>query len=466
MFEFFRSNTGKVTFMNRRDVIKIIPFLGVSCFPGMAETMQKKHGNLSREYLDRVCGLFEKIRDNQQGSMLKASENIARVYKSGGKCFCQWETGHSFDGDLFPDRPGDTGLFVVGYTLGTPSVQPHKGDLLLINVIRKPLDDDIGKRGIYIIGGPNPWCGDIEHQELLTDDNRKLLIRKYSDLWIETYTNIYGALIDLPGETALLGPTSAALNMLTYWAMTADAVRLLASEGIPVKVKGDEPVLSEKIRRVNLKKPLAVSYINEVIREIRQIGRETDTVKAIAAGAADRILAGGKLYVYSRYREALSGEADAKRGGLALINATFADDTNFKGTAGDYMIMGIYRPDDEVDLRMLAKFRDSGLKIASIGPSTVNGIKPEGKTVPDEADIHLGRIGDTYGFFAVPGEEKKVCPTSGILVNLMFWATMVQLAQDIMERTGNTPGVLSTGALKGGAEQRANRIEQVKKRGY
>jgi uncharacterized phosphosugar-binding protein len=454
--------------MDRRTVIKTLPFLGLGFvnFSRVSESASKKTGSLGLEYLHRVAGLFEKIRDNQGDNLLKASENIARVVKNGGKCFCQWETGHSFDGDLFPDRPGDTDLFIVGYTLGTPSSQPQTGDLLLINVIRKPLDDDIGKKGIFIIGAPNPWCGDIEHSELLTDDNQKLLIRKYSNIWIETYTNIYGALIDLPGETAPIGPTSAALNMVTYWAMTADAVRLLAADGIPVKVKGDEPPLGEKARRVRLNKPLAPLYLNEVIREIGRIGREADTMKRIAGDAADRILSGGKLYVYSRYREALSGEANAKRGGLALINATFADDPNFKGTDKDYMIMGIYRPDDEADLRMLNKFRDLGMKIASIGPTTVNGKKPSRKTVPDLSDIHLGRMCDTYGLFAVPGVDKKVCPTSGILVNLMFWATMIQLAEEIIAKTGNTPGVLSTGALKGGADQRINRTELVKKRGY
>jgi hypothetical protein len=73
---------------------------------------------------------------------------------------------------------------------------------------------------------------------------------------------------------------------------------------------------------------------------------------------------------------------------------------------------------------------------------------------------------DTYGYFAFPGLDKKVSPTSGLLVNLMFWAAMIQLAEEIIRRTGNTPGVLSSGAFKGGAEQRANRTEMVKKRGY
>jgi uncharacterized phosphosugar-binding protein len=453
--------------MNRRSVIKTFPFLGMSLvgFSRLSVSGEGKSESLCLEYLNHMTKLLEKIRDTQEENLLKASENIARTYKSGGKCFCQWETGHSFDGDMFPDRPGDTDLFIMGYTMGTPPVQPKKGDLLLINVLRKPMDEDIDKQGFFIIGGPNSWCGDIEHSEQLTEENQKLLVRKYSNIWIDTYINLYSSLIYLPGETVPIGPTSGALNMATYWAMTADAVRLLAAEGVSVKVKGDGPHLPQNTPRVNLKQPLASAYINEAIREIRLIKTEMDTLNRIAGEAADHILSGGKLYVYSRYREALSAEANAKRGGLALLNTTFADDPDFKGNEKDYMIMGVYRTDYSVDMRMLKKFRESGMKISSIGPSTINGKKPSGKTIADETDFHLGGF-DTGGFFAMPGLDKKVCPTSGIIITLTFWATMIQLAEEIIRRTGNTPGVLSSGAFKGGAEQRENRLEMVKKRGY
>ena len=128
--------------------------------------------------------------------------------------------------------------------------------------------------------------------------------------------------------------------------------------------------------------------------------------------------------------------------------------------------MGIYHPDDEVDLEMLERFRKTGMKIASIGPATRGGRIPDGKTVPKQADMHLGLMCDTYGLFAVTGVEKKVCPTSGLLVNQMFWAVAIQLAEEIINRTGNTPGVLSTGAMTGGGEQRRRRTAVARQRGY
>ena len=453
--------------MKRRHALKTLPVVcaGAATFPGLIRPAGASERSRGLCYLDRVTAIFEKIRDTQAATMLEASYHIAKTYRKGGHCFCQWETGHSFDGDMFPDRPGDTDLFIMGYTMGKPTAEPKSGDLLLASVLRQPLDDPRGK-GIFVIGGPTPWCGDTANPELLIPRNQALRIKPYSDIWIETFIPTRGALMWLPGETAPLGPTSGALGMITYWAMVADAVRILARDDISVKVKGDEPILPDTAARVGLNEPLGSSYIDESIRQTGQIEAEYGTIEAIAKAAADSILSGGKLRVYSRHHEALCAEASGKRGGLALINTTDADDKDFKGSNSDFMIMGIYDPGDETDLAMLNKFRKAGMTIASIGPRTRDGKIPGGATVPGEADFHLGNMCDTYGLFALPGVERKICPTSGLLVNLMFWAVMIRLAEEIMARTGNTPGVLSTGAVIGGGDQRGKRTELYKARGY
>jgi len=453
--------------MIRRDSLKAIPLLflfNAGLAPDIFSGTQTSQF-LCIEYLAQIIEMFEKIRSTELDNLLEASYNIARTRINGGNCFCQWETGHSFDGDMFPGRPGNPDIFILGYTMGKPSTEPGAGDLLLVSVLRKPLEDPRTK-GIFVIGGPTPWCADTNRTELLTEANRKLKIKKHSDIWIETYITTHGALLWLPGETAPLGPSSGALGIVTYWAMIADTVRLLADKSVSVKVMGGEPQHGESTQYVSLTEPLAERYIEECIRQIGSIEAELGTVNSIAGDAVDCILSGGSLYVYSRYREALCQEAHGKRGGLALIKTTYADDKKFNGTAKDFMIMGIYQPDDSVDIQMLEKFRAAGMKIAAIGPATSNGKVPDGRTVPGEADYHLGLMCDTYGLFAVPGVERKVCPTSGLLVNVMFWVTAIQIAEEIMKRTGNTPAVLSTGAMIGGGEQRRRRMEMVKLRGY
>ena len=109
--------------MKRRDMVKTITLLsaGISWLPGTGFSAKNDFKPLCLEYLDRIVKMFRKIRNLESDTLLEASYHIARTYKNGGNCFCQWETGHSFDGDMFPDRHGDTDIFTLGYTMGSPS---------------------------------------------------------------------------------------------------------------------------------------------------------------------------------------------------------------------------------------------------------------------------------------------------------------------------------------------------------
>ena len=449
--------------MIRRDALKsLAAACGTIVLPWAAAADSRPY---YREYLDCVTAMLEYVRATQLDNLLEAAHNVARVHRAGSRCFCQWETGHTIDSDMFPGRPGDPELFITGYTMNKPDVEPKAGDLLLVNVLREPLEDP-REKGIFVIGGQTPWCGDTATPELLTENNRNLRINPYSDIWIDTNTPTKGALIMLPGETAPLGPTSGALGMITYWAIIADAVRLLAKEGVQVTVKGDEPTLAGNAARIDPDRPLGRVWFEEALGQVDRITAESGTIERIGAAVADTVLSGGKLWVYSRYQQALSQEANGKRGGLALINTTWHGDNNFRPNSGDMVVMGIYTPDDPADLELLDMCKARGVKVASIGPATRNGAVPDGRTVSRETDFHLGHMTDSYGLFAVPGVDRKICPASGLLVNLLFWSAMIRAAEEIIKRTGNTPGVLSTGAMIGGAEQRRNRTELYRMRGY
>lgn len=270
----------------------------------------------------------------------------------------------------------------------------------------------------------------------------------------------------LPGETDPVGPTSGALGMITYWAIIADAVRLLAKEGIALTVKGDEPSIARNTVRIDPDRPLGRVWFEEALSQVKRISAERGTIESIGAAVADTVLSGRKLWVYSRYQQALSQEANGKRGGLALINTTWYGNRNFEPENGDMIIMGVYSPDDTADLEIFDFCKSRGMKTASIGPVTKNGAIPGGRIIPRETDQHAGLMTDTYGLFAVPGVERKICPTSGLLINLIFWSVMINAAEEIIRQTGNTPGVLSTGAITGGSEQRRNRTELYRLRGY
>ena len=468
--------------MKRRDTFSLIP-LSLAGFAGMnADVLAgemystiscreelRQQSPLAIRYTEKVRDMLGWIRSTQSENLLEASYAIARTVKNGGTCWCSWDMGHNTRFDMFPDRNGNPGIFTMGYNTS----KSKKGDLFLASIWGGP-HEDLVKKDIFVIGGPAPWSSDAKLSELIVRDSAKVRLRPYSHIWIETNVTTLGAIMKVPGSPAPIGPVSGIIGMVTFWMMQADACRILARDDIKMSVYGDEPELSGgNIEWADLNAPLMDDYFDVVMNQIEMIGSEYGNICEIARMAVDSVLSGGKVYCYSRNRDSLSVEGQTRRGGLVMTRGVHFDngklithDGEFSGNKNDLVIMGIFKPDDELDLKALEIFRKNKMKVVSMGPITRNIKIPEGKTVPKETDIHVGRMCDTYGLFALPGFNKKVCPSSGALLNQIFWATCMEIVEELIRRTGNTPGIFFSAAVKGGTEHMNRIIEIYNERGY
>jgi len=490
--------------MKRRDTLKFIP-LSVAGLafnstladaqprpPMMGHPRRDRHPNdgaLSTRYLKKVRNILTWIRNNQSDNLLESSYAIANALLKGNTCWYSWDCGHSVNSDIFPGRPAVPSLFTVGFD----PKKARKGDVMLASIwngvnafiegmgfgdggekpkILEPAD--VKAKGVMIIGAPAPWGMDAKGDEEVVYDSAKFRIRPSSSIWIETNATKLGAALELPGAGAPIGPVSGIVGMITAWMMTADACRILAREGKSLPVEGGGPKLSgDSVPWVSLDSPLMDDYFDTVMRQIGMIEAEMGDIRRIAGMAVDSVLSGGKVWCYSRDRNALAYESQTRRGGLALTRGLYDEDGQlsvfgkpFEGTSKDLVIMGIHEPDNTTDLKHLDTFRRHGCKVASIGPMTRDIKIPEGRTVPKETDVHLGRMCDTLGLFAVPGFERAICPTSGALLNQLFWTTCLEITDEIIRRTGNIPCVYLTGAVKGGIDH-LNRVDRIyEERGY
>ncbi|MBT4483889.1 MAG: hypothetical protein HOC71_09455 [Candidatus Latescibacteria bacterium] len=448
--------------MKRRDAIRILP-LSIAGMAGhaLSEKMPVKqnsgyHEPLSMRYVTKVIDMLTWIRENQSENLLEASYAIADTVQNGGQCWQSgWDAGHT-QADLWPGRNGEPEIFK---TWNGPE-DSKDGDLLITGSSRgtEEFIKHLTEKDIVLVSHPSPWSGDAKFPELVRDDIRKLSLKDHANIWIETNNSTLGGIMYLPGMPAPIGPVSAVIGKVTIWMMIADACRILARRGISLPVRGDEPELSEKVDWksfsgwVSLYDPLMDNYFKEVITQLKMIRTELGNIRKIGKMAADSVIEGGTLYGYSRYTS-IAGEANTRRAGLALTRGIYGrDGGTFKGSSKDCVIMGITKPDDEIDLHFFDEFKKSNMRIASIGPMTRNIIVPEGRAVHKETEVHVGRMCDTYGLFAVPGFAQKICPTSGVVINQLFWACIMEFAEQFIERTGNVPAVYYSGALKGGME--------------
>ena len=459
--------------MKRRDTFRLIPlsFAGIGSLAGKTAALEtcacKKHMDgaepPSLAYSKKVIKMLKWVREHQSENILEGAYAIARTIKKRRHIWGCWDLGHTYEADIFPGRNGQPDILTAGYE--TDDVKD--GDLVLANFPwPRGYIEDIANRDLFIIGGPCPWGGDVRGYEHIVPDIQKLKIRPFADIWIETNIDHIGAQVKFPGSPAPLGPESGPLNGTIFWMMIADACRVLALEGKSAKVKGDEPKLSgDNVPWVNLDAPLMDDYFDSVLRQMELVGAELGEIRKMADMAVETLLDGGNVYFYSRYHPSLAGEASGRRGGFLCAKAL--SDGHITGTSKDCVIMGTYKPDDEADLKNLDEMKKLGMRIASIGPISRDHKIPDGRCVFKETEVHVGRMCDTYGLFAVPGFDQKICPTSGVLATTILWDMSVEIVKGIMRRTGgNVPAIFFNGALTWAAEHNAAMSVLTAERGY
>ncbi len=464
--------------MTRRDLLRTLT-LSLAGAATMNENAQASTGSgnpLGLDYLVKVRERFEKIKETQSEELLEASYRIARTITDGGNCYMDWVMGHRNDYDIWSGRPGNPAIMQYPVPENV-----RGGDLVLTDCVR-PDYEKMHENGVFFISGPRTWSGNCIGAENLLPDVRKLLLKPFADLWIENFATAYGAIIHIPGEIAPIGAVAGAVGMMTYWMMMSDTARILTADGHKFAVDGDDPEPVIAGSAVNMNSPLGERYYRVMMEQHAKIDREFDNINKAANLAADAALRRGRVYVYSRHVNNLCAEGTVRRGGLGLIFGVYgppddlklmddplqlgAMDLTFHPTDKDIVIMGIAKPDDPGDLAALDIFRKAGMPVVAIGPSKKNGAVPTGRSVPAEADIHMGGMSDSYGLFSLPGIDKKIAPTSGFIANQVFWSLNCQIADVIIQKTGNAPGIYLSGAFKGGME----RLDEVKRlfreRGY
>jgi uncharacterized phosphosugar-binding protein len=465
--------------MKRRDMMVSVPLALAGMLSssrrtlaeGIGEPVTVKPGErpLYDAYAEKALLMLRHLRETQSENLLEAAHVIARTIRKGGTCWNQWDMGHSTSYELAPGRNGLPEIITDGFDPATA----RDGDCFLAN--RRSVYDVLSEKDIFVIGSPSPWSLDAYDNTDIELESALYRLRPYADLWIETGITRQGPVVHVQGMPAPMGPVSGILGLSTFWMMMADACRILAREGKPVPVRGDEPPIPAAVPRASLDAPLLGEWYDTFLREFELIGSEMGAIREAARMAADSILSGRRVYGFSRHQYALAYEAQQRRGGMSLTYQGLTGDNGavkslrgaFQPKPGDTVFMGIFEPDNPADLAFFDIFRKQGMKIVSIGPMTRNFAIPAGRCLPGEADVHLGRMMDTYGIFALPGFERKVCPTSGIMQCQIWTALHFEIFEEMVRRTnGNIPYIYRNGAAKGGMDF-INRVNAIwGERGY
>jgi len=424
---------------------------------------------LAIRYLETVKAKLEMIRRTQSDTMLETAHAMARTVARGNTVWTYWDTGHSASFDIFDTRPAVPQFFGIGYDI----TKTKKGDMVLATTV-EPVDwEDAAKKNVFVVGRPVPWGGDSEGPQTIVESLRQRRVKPHANIWIDTKETKSGPMIELPGAPVPFGPVSGIIGLTMFWMMTSDACRILAQDGKKAAVSGDEPELkSDRADWISTETPIMGDCFTQFMNRYELIASEMGAIREAAGMAVDSALGGGTAWCYSRFQGGLPSEGHGRRGGLFLTKGLTIENGSLQPregrplTAKDTVFMDIREPDHPTDLTVLDAVRKIGMKVVSFGPTTRGFAIPEGRTVPKEADVHIGRMSDTWGIYAVPGFPRRICPTSGATVMQSFWMTCMEIADQIIRRTGNVPAFYMSGAIEGSQQYNGAMQTKFNTRGY
>jgi uncharacterized phosphosugar-binding protein len=217
---------------------------------------------------------------------------------------------------------------------------------------------------------------------------------------------------------------------------------------------------------------LEENYHQLLIHRLERIEEQWPAVEAAGGLIADRVCAGGKLYVYDRMGT-VTNELWGRAGGLVMVRALLAEGASgvaelaVSGKLGtkDVVLFTSYRADDLRDLEVADKVKETGTALVILCPFEPE-IPSGERLLKDQGDIAIDTAsGDETGAIAVPGMSLKVCPTSGITDVVAAYAVLGHFVTEMIAR-GKVPSVYMGIHLKGAREYNKALRARYEKLGY
>ena len=132
------------------------------------------------------------------------------------------------------------------------------------------------------------------------------------------------------------------------------------------------------------------------------------------------ILNGSRIIVLSG--SIMKEENTNRASGLAMSLLIEPKEIQERAKAGDFVMIAGEASDIKENIDAARKFKDAGITVIYIGPAHTEGSSgdfPSGNDLSEVADWHIDTFSpEREGTVTIPGMDKKICPTTGMLYAL------------------------------------------------
>lgn len=459
----------------RLSVLFLLPVVVAAAFGVSSTSAEKKNqeaypplGNYADLYLRGSYDILHMMKVRELNKIGEACKIAAQRKFAGGTIWSAMSTPHiMYAGACDEDVPGNPNI-APEYNINHPKHfrQGFKIDLGAgdFYICADPGRQEYRKKGCYFLGVGYPMSTN-RYSPPSYNDHADITMESQVDMMIYTWGPKEDGFVT-PSLTPHLKilPTSP-MTVVGYWTIMAQIAYNLAYKDTTGAHNAAEAYLDTLMARL-------AEFHARYIGDVNAIGPEI----------AERVLSGGKLYVWSSrwefYYEA-GGTAGSLMGIYPIHKEGFYTETGSYSskiigpakfipenlTEKDVVVLAMAGNTPEVEVDLAERIKKQKALLIGIYPFQ----REDGYSTAHFGELCDWRLdsmsGDKWGVLDIPGYDGKIIPTMAMMNNYAFWAIIGSYVQE-MEKRGVAPYYWMSWHVPGGKAYTDSIHPLFMKRGY
>lgn len=407
--------------------------LSPALYAGKAQASQARGFSFWQEYYDGASTILTGIRDTQLERIKREMQTAYERSRKGGTIYSQITAGHFPTEETALDRIGQPGVFAFLERNAKEEVYAglKPNDMIITNTIHLG-NIEAMKRGIRVLGvtvnyypfskTPPGEGYQIEYE------GRILRIEDTASEMIDSQIPWDNGLVHPPQIDFAVLPSGGMSNAVIYWMCAAEFTGLKANKGKTADIGWAE------------------YYINTCIERAEMVGKDFPKFAVVGKELADLVFRGARWWCYGA-NHALPSDAVGVANGPRITR--MYEDGQVK--KGDIVLIGAYTSNNPEELAVARECRRKGAYVLAITPFSEDG-DASGLRLFKEVDFAFNTYSpESWGVVPIKSRELKVCPTTGVIGDLVLWLLVAQWVDEMSHR-GEFPYFWKGFFMKNGGE--------------